>query len=255
MISRVAAPHGARRLPDAAAAFLMLAPVLGVAAGLLPGCKTVAQGVRPAVSYTVPEWSSLDIKTLAYLGAGSSVGEEASRQAAEELSEQHLLGAQDRFVILGFTASQERAASVGASDLFDRARRGWHDRRILDQFVVKDLCGKLTVDGLILGDLSDWKRERVDFTQEGTSYTQIGFGLAIYSGRTGLEAWSAEQMLRRDSAVYTPAAGGSGVFTDDSGASRAQRSGSMTPEPPRPEEIMESIMNSLIAAFPPTAAP
>jgi hypothetical protein len=233
----------------------LLAVGLLLAGGLsLSGCKTSAVGARPAISYTSPEWDGLNIKTLAYVGVGSATGDETDRFSAQEMTEQYLLGAQERFVILGYTQSQERAAANKAGDLFDRAVKGWHDQRILDQFVVQQLCQTLGVDGLILGDLSDWKREKVDFTEQGSSYTQIDLGLSIFSAKTGAEVWSASKKVRKDTAEYTPGSGGSGVYTDASGISRAQRAGSMTPEPPRPEEVMEEVMTSLIEAFPPLPA-
>lgn len=242
-----------RPAPEAAAFVCSLGMAAFAVAASLGGCKTAATGAKPAVSYTVPDWESLNIRTLAFLGVGSSVGDENARVTAEESAEQFLLGGQERFVILGVNASQERAAAAGASDLFDRVVRGWRDRRIIDQFVAQELCGKLTVDGLLLGDLSDWRRERVEFTEQGSSYTQIALGLVIVSAKTGLEAWNGEKTVRSESAAYTPATGGSGVHTDESGISRAQRAGSMTPEPPRPEVVMEAVMASLMAAFPPPA--
>jgi hypothetical protein len=245
------APRGVLRPAFGAAAFVGSLVGVVLLAGGLCGCKTAATGAQPAIAYMAPEWESLNIKTLAFLGVGSSAGDEDARIAAEDLAEQFLLSSQDRFVILGLNTSQERAAAAGAADLFGRAVKGWHDQRIMDQFVAQELCRKLAVDGLLLGDLTDWRRERVEFTEQGSSYTQIALGLSIVSAKTGLEVWSAEKMIRRDSAAYAPASGGSGVYTDESGISRAQRAGSMTPEPPRPEEVMEAVMGSLVAAFPP----
>jgi hypothetical protein len=43
------------------------------------------------------------------------------------------------------------------------------------------------------------------------------------------------------------------VTTDDSGVSRAQRSGGLTPEPPRREDVIIDVLASIMAAFPPRA--
>ncbi len=240
------------RRASGALALLALAAI--GAAFLLPGCKTAGSDVRPAVASTVPDWADLQVESLAFLGVGSGVGDETSRRAAQDLVQQHLLGAQDRFIILGFEASQERAAAAKAATLFDKVVGEWQNHRTIDQFEVQELCEKLGVNGLIVANVSDWKRERVDFTSEGSSYTQIALEMAIYAAQTGRPAWTAEKMIRRESLTYAPASGGSGVYTDPSGVSRAQRSGSMTPDPPRAEEVVADIMASIIAAFPPRPA-
>jgi hypothetical protein len=218
-------------------------------------CRTAGTGVRPATAIVVPEWDALNIQSLGLVTVGSSAGEEFNRQTAESILEEQLSSSQDRFVVLGVQAVRNRAASAGAGELFDRVAKTWRDQRMTDKFLVQELCQKAGVDGIILGDLIDWKREKVDFTQEGTSYTLISMRLVIISGKTGLQAWEARKTIRRDTLVYTPGGGGSGITTDDSGISRAQRSGSMTPDPPRPEEVLTDVLASVFAAFPPRPEP
>lgn len=234
----------------------LLPLILLIGITFLPGlsCRATGPGIRPATAMISPEWDSLNIQSLGFVTVGSSVGDETARQTAEVVVEEQLTSSQDRFVILGVQTARGRAVAAGAGDVFDRVVKVWHDQRMADKFVVEDLCRKMGVDGLLFGDLTDWKREKVEFTQEGSSYTQVALRLVIISGKTGLPAWEAEKMIRRDTAVYVPGGGGSGVTTDDSGVSRAQRAGSMTPEPPRPEGVLVDVLTSIIAAFPPRPA-
>lgn len=225
-------------------AFLLIAP-FGFS-----GCKTGATGVRPAQAFTVPDWNTLDIRTLAYMGTGGSTGEETDRQTAEVLVEEQLLSGQDRFVILSLGEAHQRASSKGAGDAFEKVQKVWRDQRLVDGIVAKDLSAKMGVDGLILGDLGEWKQERVDWSSEGTSSTEVNLRLAIYSGKTGLVAWEAQKLARKESVGYRPMAAGSGVYTDESGVSRAERPQSVTPDPPRPEVVAVEAIQSLIAAFP-----
>jgi hypothetical protein len=229
-------------------AFLTIAVALPL---VLSGCRTGATGVSPARAFIVPEWSSLEIKSLAFMGVGGSTGEATDRQTAETIVEDQLCSGQDRFVILGLAEGRSRAASAGCADLFDRIVKVWRDDRTCDVLVIQDCCKKVGVDGLIFGDLSEWKRERVDWTSEGNSSTQVDLRLSIYSGKTGLLAWDAQKSARKESVSYRPLAGGSPVYTDRSGASRVERPTSVTPDPPRAEDVAAEAMRSLMAAFPP----
>jgi len=222
----------------------------------LTGCKT-GTGVRPALSATSPDWESLNVRTLAYLGFGSSVGDEPARVSAEELVEQALTGSQTRFTVLTHAQAYSKASAGGSGETFERAVSTWRDRRLIDQFAVQELCRVIAVDGIILGDLSDWKRERLELTDQGSSYTQIAMKLSIYSGKTGLEAWNAYQMKRRDAAEYTAGFAGASTYTDETGRAVSQSTSSVVPEPPRPEQVVAEILESIFAAFParPATAP
>jgi hypothetical protein len=240
--------HSPRRVM---ALFFLMALTLAALTGF--SCRATSPGARPANAVISPEWGSLNIQSLGFVTVGSSVGEEEARQTTEYVAEEQLTSNQDRFVILGAQTARGRAAAAGAEDAFVRLAKAWHDQRMADKFLVEDLCRKMGVDGLLFGDLLEWRREKVDFTQEGASYTQIALRLVIISGKSGLPVWEAQKMIRRDTPVYTPGAGGSGVTTDDTGVSRAQRLGGLTPEPPRPEVVLVDVLASLIAAFPPRA--
>jgi hypothetical protein len=238
--------RGARpRLP---AAVLPAALLLSL---LLPGCKTGAGGARPAEAFTVAEWSDLGIQTLAFVEIASTVGDETARKAAEQVVEDGLRAGQERFVVLTGPQARSRAGSNSAGDLFEKVARVWRNSHVTDPFLVQELSGKLGVDGLVFADLGEWKEEQVDWTSEGNSSTTVNLGLSIYSGKTGQLAWNAEKTLRKESIKYTPGQAGSGVYTTPSGASRAERPSSLTPKPPRAEDVAGEVMQTLIAAFPP----
>ncbi len=231
-----------------------IAPMIlaAILAGL--SCRATTQGVRPANAVVSPEWDSLNIQSLSLVTVGSSVGDEVARQTVEYIVEEQFASSQDRFVILGVQTSRDRASAAGAAEVFDRVAKTWRDARMADKFLVEGLCQKLGVDGLVFGELIDWKREKIDFTQEGTSYTQVALRLAIFSGKTGMSVWEAQKMIRRDTQEYTPGGDGTGVTTDDTGISRAQRTSGLTPEPERREEVVVDVLASLMAAFPPRPA-
>jgi hypothetical protein len=222
----------------------------------LSGCKSTGSSVSPAQAFTVPEWKDLHIQTLAYMGMGSSTGDATARVTAEQIVEQRLGTGQERFVILGMSEGRTRAASADASELYEKVVNVWRDTRKADLFQVQQLSKKLGTDGLIFADLNDWTEERVDWTTEGTSSTQVTIRLAIYSGKTGLLAWEAKKIQRKESEPYRPGQAGGGVYTDQDGTPHSDQSHKLTPDPPRAEDVAADVLAALIAAFPPrTAAP
>jgi hypothetical protein len=218
----------------------------------IAGCRAGGMGVAPAKSFVVPDWSDLDIKTLAFMGASSSMGDDNVRQQAEQLIESTLLSGQNRFVLLGETEARSRAAAKGAGDGFAKIVKVWRDSRTVDQFLVKDVCQKAGVDGIIMGDVMDWKKEKIDWTTEGQSSTQVTLRLCIYSGKTGLLAWESKNSRTKQSLKYTPNEAVGAVRLSD-GTERVESTSRIGPEPPKPEEVADEVLQSLIAAFPPAA--
>lgn len=240
--------------PRQVAALLVALLVFAVLPSL--SCRAVTQGVRPATAIVLsPDWDSLSIQSLGLVTVGSAVGDEVARQVVEGILEGQLASAQDRFVVLGVPAARGRAAAAGAGDVFDRLVKAWRDERVADKFLVEGLCAKMGVDGLLFGELNDWKREQVAATDEGTSYAQVAMRLVIFSGKTGMPAWEAQKTIRQDTQVYTPDTDVLGGPGGPAGAgARAQRSSGRAPEPPRPEDVVLDVLASIMAAFPPPPA-
>ena len=226
---------------------LALAALLGLAAG----CNTAGTGVQPPQAFEVPEWKDLNIQSLAFLGVGSSAGDQATRDEVQKIVEQQLTSGQDRFIILPLAESRSRAASSKASDVCGSIEQMWKDDRKLDLFQVKEFCHKIGVDGIMVADLNDWNQQKVDWNAEGTSFTQVGLRLSIYSGKTGLLAWDAEKIQRKESRPYRPSPSGTGVYQDPTGAKRAEHPENLTPDAPPPEDVAVEAIQSLMAAFPP----
>lgn len=241
-------PRRLRSLPLSAITLtLLLASALGLA------CRATTPGLRPATAIVSPEWEALNIQSLGFVTVGSSVGDEVARQIAEDIVVGQLASNQERFVILNAQTARARAAAATAGDTFDRLVKVWRSDRLADKFLVQGLCTKMGVDGLLFGELNDWKCEKVDAMEEGSASTQVAMRLAIFSGKTGMTVWEAQKTIRRESEVYTPAGGG-GASDPGSYNARAQRSSGLTPEPPRPEDVAVDVLASIMAAFPPRPA-
>jgi hypothetical protein len=235
-----------------------LAPVLGLSGCLLflagaGGCRTGATGVAPARAVISPDWNSLGISTLAYLGTGGSTGNETDRLTAEAIVERELLSDQSRFVIIGLSEAGSRAAANNGSDAFQRTIKIWRDTRKADQFLVQEVCRKVGVDGIIFADLTDWEKKKSGLDTGGNSFTQVTLRLAIYSAKTGLPAWDAEKLQRKEAVRLSAESIADPVQTmaEEKQISHPTRTAS---EPPRPEDVAVQAMRSLMAAFPARAA-
>lgn len=243
-----------RTVARARSAFVVpgIAIAVLVAASLLAaGCRPAATGLRPADSFTVPEWNDLEVRTLAFVGLGGVVADAVSRSTAEKIVDEELRSSQTRYVVLNPREARSRAASRDAGDVFDRALRVWRDARTADQFLVRDLCQAIGVDGIIFADLLDWREETVDPTLEGSSITRVEIRLALYSAKSGQVAWEARSSHSRESVSQLPGQMGSTAQTGPGGAHRGERTSTLTTRPPRAEDVARELMQSLLLALPP----
>jgi len=209
--------------------------------------------VAPAqAGFISPDWQSLDIKSLAFMGAASAGVDEESRITAEHVIEQELLSGQERFVVIGLSEARLRAGGKGASEAFDRTVRVWKDTRKADQFVVQDVCRALGVDGLVFANVTDWEKKRSGVDTDGNSYTQVTIGLNIFSAKTGLDVWHAQKLEHKEAAQPVADDIADPVHTMDENK-RITHANAAVPDPPRPEDVAADAVRSVMAAFPPRA--
>ncbi|MCA9729631.1 MAG: hypothetical protein KC729_18250 [Candidatus Eisenbacteria bacterium] len=247
MYGQIGAPRGGRRLTWLVIFGVVLVTGLGLA-----GCNKKTAAHRGNQSFLSPDWNSSTVTTLAFCGVRTSTGGETDRAEAEQIVEAELRGSQDRFVILTMKNADTRAEAAGQTELLDRVRRVWRDDQLVDQFLAKDLCKALGVEGLLLGDLGDWTEQRIDISQEGTSWTRVELGLYIYSADSGLLVWGADRSLRKDSIPYRPSAVvGEGAVANERAERRSERASSVTPDPPEIETVAHELMGEILAVFPP----
>jgi hypothetical protein len=228
---------------------------------IMAGCRATAPqstSSGPDAIFLAPEYPALRLETLGYLGLASLVPDAVAIETTDALLLSYLAGGQDRFIILDPSSVRARAKEKGLDAQFDRAVANWKDRRTIDALQLKELGEKVGIDGFITADLSRWRKEQVDWTSEGNSFTEIGLELSIFDASTGVLAWKGEKMERRESPHYRHGRGvGSGVYSDGD-VERTERAERLTPPPPPAEEVAESVVQALLSGLPPkpdTAAP
>lgn len=219
---------------------------------LLCGCKaTTPARTGPDAVYLAADYHSMKLETLAFLGLASLVSEPAGIQTTDALLRSYLLGGQQKFLIVDDSSLRVRAQAAGVGPALEKAIRAWKDDHTADALMLKDLGEKLGLDGFVVGDLTQWREETVDWTSEGASFTEVGIAITIYDARTGAVAWKGEKMAHRESQQYRHGtAVGSGVYRESSGLERTERAAKVVPPPPPAEEVAESVVQDLLLGLP-----
>lgn len=227
------------------------AGLLSVLAVLLCGCKATAPSrTGPDAIFLAPEYPTLKLETLCYLGLSSLDPNPVGIQTTDQLLRSYLTGGQQKFIIIDESSARSRARSAGVESDFDKLIRTWRDGRTVDRFVLKTVGEKLGMNGVVFGDLLKWREEQVDWASEGTSFTEVGVAISIYDTSTGILAWKGEKQERRESVHYRHGSGtGSGVY-QSGGVERADRADRVAPKPPDPVEVAESVIQTLIDGLP-----
>ncbi len=221
----------------------------------MAGCKATAPSsftAGPDAVFMAPEYPTLHMESLAYLGLAALVPDPVGIETVDGLLRSYLQGGQQKFLILDEPTARARARKEGIEPTLDKAIRAWKDKHTIDPFVLKTLAEKVGVDGFVFGDLSRWRKEQVDWQSEGNSFTEVGVSLSIYEARTGLLAWKGEKMERRESQHYRHGSGvGSGVYQQPgTGVERTERADKIAPPPPPAEEVAESVVRNLLEGLP-----
>jgi hypothetical protein len=224
--------------------------VLFAGALSMVGCNATTPAMKGPEVALAPEYPTLKLESLAYLGVATTSPDPLALPVSDGLLRSYLTGGQQKFLIVDVDAVRVRAQKEGVADQLAQVIRVWKDKQTIDRFQIRTLGEKLGFDGFLVASVDQWRKEQVDWTSEGTSFTEVGMKLSIYEARNGILAWTGEKMERRESAYYRPGSGGTGVYNEGD-VGRTERAGKLTPPPPPPEQVAESVVKALVDALPP----
>lgn len=216
------------------------------------GCKTATQGAKgPANVFLDPSFVERDIKSLAFAGVHAGVPDDQAPIIVRDIMTNALKTQQTRFLVVDPSEAASRAARVGKGQLYRKVRDVWKSHHKVDPVQASELCEALAVDALLFADVSRWEREQVDWTSEGRSFTQVTISVRLVDGEDGRMIWNArdgrlkesEQYEYSDTGLYTEGLGG------EEKVARTDRAGSLSPEPPRYEEVTEEVVGILVAGL------
>jgi len=170
--------------------FTWLIVLIGVLAlGL--ACRPMSHD--PVVSITrTPDFQMDSLKSVAYLGMGSSVADPRATAMMEPAVQRQLLTATLSFILVRLEEVERRVTVNGAGEEYRAVRDYWRDSKKLDKFRAEELCRKLGVDGLLLGTVVDWlQTDAADGAQQIASNKVIA-RLCLYPAGAGRPAWQAQ---------------------------------------------------------------
>lgn len=228
--------------------------LLLVSISLLAGCKAMTTGsqvtAEPDAIVMAPDYGQMHLETLAYLGMASLVPDPVGVPTTEALLKSYIMGGQQKFLIVDQDGCRMRARRAGTEADLDKVIRTWRDKHAVDPIVLRELVKSIGVDGIVVGELTQWRAEQVDWQSEGNSFTEIGVTLMIYEGKNGTLAWKAEKMERRESPHYRHGSGaGTGIYKSGD-TERTDRGDRIAPPPPDPDVVAESVVKVLMDNLP-----
>jgi hypothetical protein len=220
----------------------------------LSGCRATAPAARgPDAVFLAAEYPAMHLESLAYLGTASLQPDPIGPTLVDGLLTSYLTGGQQKFIVTDEATLRLRARREGLEGDLNSVIDAWKSQHVVERFALKRLAEKLRIDGIVLGDLTRWRTEQVDWQSEGNSFTEVGITLSMYDAGTGVLAWKAERMERQESAHYRHGQGvGSGTYQErgGSGTERTERADKIAPKPPDPQIVAENVVQSLMMGLP-----
>jgi hypothetical protein len=147
----------------------------------------------PIVSITQAPGFQIDsLKSVAYLGMGSSVADPRAVAMMEPAVQRQLLTAALPFLLVRLEEVERRVTVTGAEEDYRAVRDYWRDAKKLDKFRAEQLCQKLGVDGLLVGTVVDWLQTDAAAGAQQIASNKVIARLCLYPAGTGRPAWQVQ---------------------------------------------------------------
>jgi len=228
-----------RSLPFLAATFL-------VALSLLAG--DTVQAKAKSDRYLISKFSEQGIGSIALLPVSMLSPEEGVPALVRRHLEHALAPTGYRFVSESTLRSSARDA--GVTPALDALLTKWIKSGTLDSTSLRTLGGASAADAVLAAMVTTWEREVIAYNQTGSSKTQIGIQLSLYSTRTGALLWQDRFLEKGEGPYNNPADGGADVTGVTRTGLRSEARTSTSLDPPTYDEIATKLENKIQAAFP-----
>jgi hypothetical protein len=214
------------------------------------GCQGAANRAQgPANVFLDPSFAERGIESAAFVAVHSVAADDQAPLLVGGLFSQSLRSQQNRFVVLDPETASSVASRSGHGEAFRKVKEIWESHHRVDPAYADELCKALAVDGLLMADITTWEREKVDWTSEGRSFTQVTLSLRLVDGADGRLVWNGRESRYEESERYEFSESQAGVYTDDSRVSRVEQPGGVAPEPPAYEEVARKIVDVLVGSL------
>ena len=206
-------------------------------------------GADAAKRYLHPKYKNMQIQTIGMLQWTERKQDvDAERIMRIEMAQ---AVANTGYTFTNPSAFRTLARSVGAESLFVSCMEQFRSGGEIQAETIRELGSRVTVDAILAGFIDRWEQERVPVTVRGSSRTEIGTRLALYSAKTGELLWS-EYIEEMGEGPYNDPGTGQAVGSNP----LSSRAGSATGlEPPSYEEIADKWSRKVTKQFPPPPKP
>jgi hypothetical protein len=211
------------------------------------GCKTAGTGGGssgvPNVAVTLaPNADAYAIQKVAVLGYANTSGKDKASQAARYV---------DASLAQANTYQVARAGSflldAERSQVADRHKHmlaAWEKARKLDAGDLGPVCEATGFDAVIAWEVSQWKEEKLEVTQEGSSATTVEILMEMYAP-DGTLLWSSRGKKVANSIPYNPDLAVSATQTGEAVYDRG-----MVPEPPPILPVAQELIEEIVKSMP-----
>jgi hypothetical protein len=210
----------------------------------LAGAVALAGPASAKVKTTVaPNLGDYALRKVAVLGFANTTGVEAADQLAVYVvqalveTERSYFAPADRFAL--------EAKQAGVQAEHARMLSTWAKKRTVDEEVLGKVLAATGYDGLLGIEVSEWKQNKLEPTQEGTSDTIVGALVRLYAA-DGTLLWSATERRTERSQPYLPSFN---LRPTASGETRTTSAGAV-PSPPPYEKVAVGLARGLAATLP-----
>jgi hypothetical protein len=227
--------------------------VLSIGSSVGIGCRSATQG--PIVTVTqVPDFRADSLKSVAYLGMGSSVADPRAAAMMEPAVQRELVNARLPFILVRLDEVERRVNITDTGETYRAVRDYWRDAKKLDKFRAAELCAKLGVDGLLLGTVVDWMQTEVAPGTQQISTTKVIARLCLYPAGAGRPAWQVQVSHVMESSEREQVSGD--PYTQTARQRELQRSPGVQarergPAAPGFDEVVEVVAQALVEALAP----
>ncbi len=225
-------------------AFMAGAPALLIAV-LLAGCQSASVGAPTVRVLENPDFQISSLKALGFLGLARSAGDAEAQAYVETSIEQALDAAHPPLLFLTRQQCADAASAAGSGSAFEQLMRFWRDEKRIDIFALREVCKAVGVDGVLLGCVDEWTREKPSWRAVGArSFTQVGVTLTIVDCESGHALWEARGSRVLETGNYEPSE--ADLRRTDAGGFHATPAERSVPEPPTFEEVVPELSKALV---------
>jgi hypothetical protein len=201
--------------------------------------------------YLHPKFSEQAIGSIALLPVSMLNPEEGVPSLIRRHLEHALVPTGYRFVSESTLRSSARDA--GVTSAVDELQGRWARSGVLDSTSLRALGGARAADAVLAARVTTWERQVIDYNMTGSSKTQIGLQLSLYSTRTGELLWQDRFLEKGEGPYNNPADGGANVMGVTRTGLRNEARTSTALDPPTYEEVATKLERKIQTAFPPPA--